>query len=273
MPVRADLLAQKLASAAGYQLSLTENGRRVHHRIRLLGGVTEDSLANQPAVRAVVRQVLQSPYGAKTESLVATAGKNMSRWPGNSRRRRGYKDYPAQVIGTLAERGILQPLACLKCPSCASTIRVTPSELGAPVRCELCSASVPFGSYIANSPERPAAWATHPRARPAVLAGPAAHPDRRDQHRADLARHPPRARPYPPGHLHRPGRHLPEAHRAVQARPRPVRPARHHPAQADPRAGRSRRPVTRTSPAQPLEKRPRTAATSMPAGQTHDPAL
>ncbi len=159
VPVRADLLAQKLASAAGYQLSLTENGRRVHHRIRLLGGVTEDSLANQPAVRAVVRQVLQSPYGAKTESLVATAGKNMSRWPGNSRRRRGYKDYPAQVIGTLAERGILQPLACLKCPSCASTIRVTPSELGAPVRCELCSASVPFGSYIANSPERPAAWA------------------------------------------------------------------------------------------------------------------
>jgi hypothetical protein len=82
MNVRADLLAQKLASAAGYQLSLTENGRRVHQRIRLLGGVTEDSLANQPAVRAVVRQVLQSPYGAKTtESLVATAGQNMGCWP------------------------------------------------------------------------------------------------------------------------------------------------------------------------------------------------
>ncbi len=41
----------------------------------------------------------------------------------------------------------------------ASTIRITPSELGAPVRCELCSASVPFGTYIANSPQRPAAWA------------------------------------------------------------------------------------------------------------------
>lgn len=74
-------------------------------------------------------------------------------------RRRGYKDYPAQVVGTLVERGIFQPLACLKCPSCASTIRVTPSELGVPVRCELCSASVPFGTYIANSPQRPAAWA------------------------------------------------------------------------------------------------------------------
>ncbi len=106
-----------------------------------------------------------------------------------------------------------------------------------------------------------------------IRAHAAAHPDRRDQHRADLARHPPRARPHPPGHLHRPGRHLPAAHRAVQARPRPVRPARHPPARADPRAGRSRRPVTRTSPAQPLEKRPRTAAASMPAGQTRDPAL
>jgi predicted Zn finger-like uncharacterized protein len=158
-PIRADLLAQKLASAAGYRLSLTENGRRVHHRIRLLGGVTEDSLANQPAVRAVVRQALQSPYGANVETLVATAGKNMGHWPGRSFPRRGYKDYPAQVIGTLAERGIFQPLARLKCPNCASTIRVTPEELGTAVRCELCSATVPFGTYIANSPQRPAAWA------------------------------------------------------------------------------------------------------------------
>jgi hypothetical protein len=158
-PVRADLLAQKLASAAGYQLSLTENGRRVHHRIRLLGGVSEDSLANQPAVRAVVRKALNSPYGAEIETLMAAVGKNMGGWPGRSRRLRGYKDYPAQVIGVLAEQGILQPLACLKCPNCASTNRVAPAELGARIRCELCSSSVSFGSYIANSPKRPAAWA------------------------------------------------------------------------------------------------------------------
>ena len=115
----------------------------------------------QPARRpgAVVRQALHSPYGAKAETLVGTAGKNSGSWPGRSRLWRAYKDYPAQVIGTLAERGILQPLACLKCPSCASTIRITPAELGARVRCELCSASVPFGTYIANSPQRPAAWA------------------------------------------------------------------------------------------------------------------
>ena len=63
------------------------------------------------------------------------------------------------MIGTLAEQSILQPLACLKCPSCASTIRIAPSELDAPARCELCSAEVPFGTYIANNPYRPASWA------------------------------------------------------------------------------------------------------------------
>jgi hypothetical protein len=46
LPVRADFLAQKLASAAGYQLSLTENGRRVHHRIMpcCCGGILYGSI-------------------------------------------------------------------------------------------------------------------------------------------------------------------------------------------------------------------------------------
>jgi hypothetical protein len=159
IPVRADFLARRLASAAGYQLTLTENGRRVHHRIRLLGGVTDDSLANQPAVRAVVRQALLSPYGANAESLVSTAGKNDGGWAARSAGRRGFKDYPAQVVGTLAQHGVLQPVACLKCPSCASTIRLSPSALGDPVSCELCSAAGSFGAYIARNPYRPAAWA------------------------------------------------------------------------------------------------------------------
>ncbi|HUY51005.1 MAG TPA: hypothetical protein VMV92_35755 [Streptosporangiaceae bacterium] len=158
MPVQADRLARTLASDAGHELTLTENGRRVHHRIRLLGGVTEDSLANQPAVLAVIRKALKSPYGANTESLRSKARENDGGWPAMSLVRHGFRDYPAQVVGTLAQRGILQPLACLECPNCASTIRVTRSALGEPVRCELCSALVSFGTYIANNPLRPAAW-------------------------------------------------------------------------------------------------------------------
>src|SRR5262249_29734624 len=86
MPVRAEFLAQKLADDAGFRLTLTENGRRVHHLIRLLGGITGgggitgDSLANQPAVREVVRQALRSPYGAKAVSLVAMARANEGGW-------------------------------------------------------------------------------------------------------------------------------------------------------------------------------------------------
>lgn len=158
-PVRADLLARSLASSAGYELAVTENGRRVHHRIRLLGGVTENSLANQPAVREVIRQTLRTPYGANADRLVGTAHSNDGGWAAKTSISRRFKDYPAQVIGTLTQLGILQPLACLKCPQCASTIRVAPSALGDPVRCELCTALVSFGAYIANNPARPATWA------------------------------------------------------------------------------------------------------------------
>jgi hypothetical protein len=156
--VRGDLLARGLASDAGYALKVTENGRRVRHRIRLLGGVTRDSLANQPAAREVIRKVLRSPYGASATQLTGTAGSNQGEWAAKSFGRRGYATYEARVIGTLAELGVLQPLACLACPQCAATIRVTPAELGEPVRCELCTAQVPFGAYIANHPTNPAKW-------------------------------------------------------------------------------------------------------------------
>lgn len=159
MPISANYLARKLAADSGYKLSATENGRRVHHRIRLLGGIGSESLANQPAVREVVRQALRSPYGASAGSLVDRARSNEGGWSARFFGRRGFNDYAAQVVGTLAQLGILQPLACLTCPTCASTIRVPPSTLGEPIRCELCSALVSFSTNIANHPSRPATWA------------------------------------------------------------------------------------------------------------------
>ena len=50
----------------------------------------------------------------------------------------------------------------------------------------------------------PPARRTNPRPRHPVLARPAAHPGRREPGRADLAEDPPRARPHPHRHLHRP---------------------------------------------------------------------
>ena len=89
-PVRADLLARRLASDAGYALAVTENGRRVHHRIRLLGGVTQDSLANQPAAREVIRKALRSPYGANAEALIGIASSNEGGWAAKILGQRGY---------------------------------------------------------------------------------------------------------------------------------------------------------------------------------------
>lgn len=59
----------------------------------------------------------------------------------------------------------------------------------------------------------------HPPPCHLVLARTAAHPRRREQRRADLAGHAPRAAAHQPRHLHRPGRHLPAAHRHPQDRP------------------------------------------------------
>ena len=65
----AEALATNVAKDAGFSLKVTENGRRLQHRIELSGGVAQDSLANQPAVRAVMRKALDSPYGVNAKAL------------------------------------------------------------------------------------------------------------------------------------------------------------------------------------------------------------
>ncbi|MFJ2030147.1 hypothetical protein [Streptosporangium sp. NPDC087985] len=73
------------------------------------------------------------------------------------------------------------------------------------------------------------------------------------RHRPDLARRPPPPGPASPGHLRRPRRALLPDHRALQAAARPVRQARHHPAQADHRA---RPRITTRNDLHRLETRP-----------------
>jgi hypothetical protein len=70
---------------------------------------------------------------------------------------------------------------------------------------------------------------THPRPRHPLLARPATHPDHRDHHRRHLTDHTPRARPYPPRHLHRTRRPVPAGHRPHQASNRPTGHARRPP--------------------------------------------
>lgn len=154
-----DLLAQRLAKDAGFDLTLSENGRRVYHRIQLLGGVSDQSLANQPAVREVVKDALRSPYGVSLRALWNVARENDGGWSDHMWHiRRRYRDYPAAVVGMLADSGILQPLASLRCPNCGSSIRIPPEALGERIQCELCSATTSFATYLANNPERPASW-------------------------------------------------------------------------------------------------------------------
>src|SRR6185503_18158177 len=74
----------------------------------------------------------------------------------------------------------------------------------------------------------------HPRPRPALLAGAATGPHRRDPRRHHLDPRPRPAATPPRRHLHRPRRHLPPDHRAHPRGPPPARGPRPGPTPEDP---------------------------------------
>lgn len=157
--IHAEPLVSRVLKEAGFAPRVNENGRRMHHRIELLGTARADSLANQPAVREVLRKTLRCRDGVSADALVGHARKYAAGWTHVSPHWSGsYRDYGSAVVGVLGSRGILQPQARIPCMGCGSAIRVSPMSLGAEVVCELCGASLPLAAYVANNPGRPMAW-------------------------------------------------------------------------------------------------------------------
>ncbi|MFI6467379.1 hypothetical protein [Streptomyces sp. NPDC050538] len=157
--IHAEPLVSRLLAEAGFTPRVGENGRRMHHRIELLGTGRSDGLANQPAVREVVRKVLRCRDGINADALVGHARKHAGDWTHVFPHWRGpYRDYASAVVGVLGSLGILQPEARITCLACGSAIRVPPESLGEAVVCELCGTSLPLAAYIANDPGRPMAW-------------------------------------------------------------------------------------------------------------------
>jgi hypothetical protein len=157
--VYSEPLVTALLKTAGLAPHLGENGRRTEHRIKLLGGPREDSLANQPAVRETVRKALRCRNGVNSEALYGHAARFAGTWSHLAPHWSGpYRDYPSAVIGELGRRGVLRPHAVIKCLRCGSAIRIGPERLGDAVVCELCSASFPLAVYIANAPARALGW-------------------------------------------------------------------------------------------------------------------
>jgi hypothetical protein len=157
--IHAEPLICRVLSEAGFSASVGENGRRMHHRIELLGAAGADSLANQPAAREVIRKALDCRSGVNAEALVGHARKHAGDWTHAALHWTGqYRDYGSAVVGVLGSRGILQPQVRITCINCGSAIRVPPSSLGELVACELCATSLPLAAYVAAHLGRPMSW-------------------------------------------------------------------------------------------------------------------
>ena len=98
------------------------------------------------------------------------------------------------------------------------------------------------------APGLPPQGRTHSRPRHLVLAGPSAHPHRRDHRRRHLEHDHQRAGPVHPGHLHRPRRYIPADRRAHQDPARPARQAQDRAPEEDHR-GNTGKPLTSSDPA------------------------
>ncbi len=128
------------------QLGRSDAGLYVERLMDMLGGVSQDGIALQPAVRAVLHKAATAPYGRPVAALVAEAKQRAGEWP-ESFFGRG-RNYPAWAVQWLCDKGLLQARLKSKCPNCGNTLSVAPAELSNSVTCPLCLASRPLALHL-----------------------------------------------------------------------------------------------------------------------------
>ncbi len=124
----------------------TQNSRRTHRLIELLGGGHADSSANQPAVREVLLSAARTHVGKGFPALKEVADKNSGAWP-ESFGARG-TDYGRDVIGSLVKNGLLPVHVTFDCLSCESGNSQPAEQTSNALTCDLCRESIPLGSYL-----------------------------------------------------------------------------------------------------------------------------
>ncbi len=137
---------QKLFGAISADVKRSDAGLYVERLIGMLGGVSPDGIALQPAVRAVLHRAATAPYGRPVAALVAEAKQRAGDWP-DSFFGRG-RDYSAWAVQWLCDKGLLQARLKSKCPSCGNTLSVTPADLSNSVTCPLCATARPLALHL-----------------------------------------------------------------------------------------------------------------------------
>jgi hypothetical protein len=119
----------------------------------MLGGSGGD-VANQPAVREVLRKAALTRQGSHMQALVEIAKQNKGSWPG-SLLSRNVDEYPQRVLNYLLSRKILHPILPVRCPNCATSSPLRPEDLQTEDRCTMCAEPIPLGFAFAVAAKRP----------------------------------------------------------------------------------------------------------------------
>jgi hypothetical protein len=115
----------------------------------------EAGVANQPALREVLRRVGSAGRPKTFGELLQIAQNAKGDWP--RYRFSPNDDYAREIVVGLLYRKVLRAYLPVQCPRCATTMDARPDDLGADITCELCSHVFPLGFAIANAGSK-ASW-------------------------------------------------------------------------------------------------------------------
>jgi len=139
-------IVRQIFLAADLEVTRSDSGLYVERLIEMLGGVSEDSAANQPAIHSVLAKASRAPYGQPPKALVAEAKLRQGSWHEQWFMRN--RAYPEWVVQWLCDKGLLRALLKSKCPRCRNTLSVDADSLSSSLECPLCGEARPLALHL-----------------------------------------------------------------------------------------------------------------------------
>jgi hypothetical protein len=148
--------AAALFRGSRWSFEQSDNGIFTTRLGTILGG-PDASAPMEPAVRAVLANVIRAPRGKRLQQLEALVRKNMGNWPGDFLFSQDPEAYVKGVPLRLLRQKLLRPYLYVRCPECTIPTAMRPEELETEVMCPMCSARYPLGFAVAHT-RLQAAW-------------------------------------------------------------------------------------------------------------------
>jgi hypothetical protein len=131
-----DQLVLSFFKACGIEARISGDARHAERIMSMLGGPVYDSVAMQPAARAVIESLLRSPSGKVERQLREIIRRNQGSWTDVSAVKRG--DYPTQLLRHLANSGLIHVCLEFECVECGTINLRDIDRLSDMTGCEFC---------------------------------------------------------------------------------------------------------------------------------------